>query len=51
MNSVIIYNVIQRISAVNSKCSAVLTFRAILANIIKNIKKMKLKSPNVIKYG
>ena len=43
-----IYNVIQSISAVRSKCKAVFTFRAILANIIKNIKNIKLKSPNVI---
>ena len=45
------YKVIHRISAVRSKCSAVFTLSAILANMIKNIKNMKLKSPNVIKYS
>jgi len=49
MNRVIIYNVIQSISAVRSRCSAVFTFKAMLANMIKKIKKIKLKSPNVIK--
>lgn len=51
IKSVIIYKVIHRISAVNSKCRAVFTFSAILANIIKNIKKIKLKSPSVIDYN
>jgi hypothetical protein len=47
---VIIYKVIHRISAVNSKCRAVLMFNAILVNIIKKRKKIKLKSPKVIIY-
>ena len=50
MKRVIIYKVIHKISAVNNKCRAVLMFNAILVNIIKKRKKIKLKSPKVIIY-
>lgn len=44
------YNVIHNNSAVNNKCSAVFTFKAILVNIIKKITKTKFKSPKTIIY-
>ena len=50
INKVITYKVIHKISAVKSRCRAVFTFKAILANSIKNKKNMKLKSPKVIIY-
>ena len=45
-----IYNVIQRSSAVNSKCSAFETLLEMLTNNKKNKIKYKLASPINIKY-
>lgn len=48
INKQVIYNVIHNNSAVSSKCRAVLTFRAILINIMKNKINIKLISPKTI---
>ena len=48
--STIIYKVIQSNSAVNSRCSAVFMFNAILANIMKNNINTKFKSPSTKNY-
>ena len=46
----ITYKVIQRSSAVNKRCNAVLMFNIILVNITKNKMKIKFISPKTIIY-
>ena len=48
INRQVIYNVIHNNSAVNNKCNAVLTFRAMLMNIIKNKMNIKFISPRTM---
>ena len=48
INKHVIYKVIHSNSAVSSRCSAVLTFSAILMNIIKNRINIKFISPKTI---
>lgn len=45
--STIMYKDIQSSSAVNNKCSAVLTFRTTVKKNMKNSMKTKFKSPNI----
>jgi hypothetical protein len=47
IDSEIIYKVIHNNSAVKSKCSAVLMFKAMLVNIRKNSKNKKFMSPKI----
>ena len=48
MNKHVMYKVIHKSSAVNNKCNAVLTFNAILINMIKNKINIKFISPKTI---
>ena len=48
INKHVIYKVIHSNSAVSSKCRAVLTFKAMLMNIIKNRINIKFISPKTI---